>query len=167
MHSQISHLLHAYRLTGEAHVHGLPIYNNRLEVEAVGFEFWESRPLGVVITPWFMNLTLLPNNQDHWLGLELGSRRVWMLPSGPYEFLVSPVQGIGVVQALSLFTTVTDFPDQQTARDVALGVMCKVLSQNCAEESTEPISIKEVGNKMPAKTLSRRTLLRNLVRGID
>ncbi len=39
---------------------GLPIVNPALEVEAVGFAPWEGSWLGVMVTPWGMNLTLVP-----------------------------------------------------------------------------------------------------------
>ena len=38
----------------------IPLLNPALEVQAVGFSVWEAYCLGVLITPWFMNLMLLP-----------------------------------------------------------------------------------------------------------
>ena len=40
---------------------GMPIYNPTLAVEAVGFREHEGRQAGVMVTPWFMNLTVLPS----------------------------------------------------------------------------------------------------------
>ena len=42
---------------------GLPIVNPELSVEAVGFEPFEAHELGVLISPWFMNLVLLPADE--------------------------------------------------------------------------------------------------------
>ena len=39
----------------------LPIYNDKVAIEAIGFRpFGEAELLGVVLTPWFMNLIMLP-----------------------------------------------------------------------------------------------------------
>jgi hypothetical protein len=44
-----------------------PILNNRLEVETVGFVNWGEEngefasEVGILITPWFMNIVLLPD----------------------------------------------------------------------------------------------------------
>ena len=38
----------------------LPIYNDKAAIEAIGFRpFGEAELLGVVLTPWFMNLIIL------------------------------------------------------------------------------------------------------------
>ena len=42
----------------------IPITNNELEVEAVGFKKFEKYELGVLITPWFMNNILIPEIKD-------------------------------------------------------------------------------------------------------
>ena len=39
---------------------GVPMLNPALRVQAVGFRHWQSHWLGVLVTPWFMNLMLLP-----------------------------------------------------------------------------------------------------------
>ena len=41
----------------------VPMLNPRLAVQAVGFRDWRGGWLGILITPWFMNLMLLPG--DH------------------------------------------------------------------------------------------------------
>jgi rubredoxin len=53
---------------------GLPIVNAALEVEAVGFAPWEGRWLGVMLTPWCMNLMLVPQVPACWHSLVPGRR---------------------------------------------------------------------------------------------
>ena len=55
----VQNLANAYRRAA-LKVKGLPIYNPTLAVEAVGFREHEGRQVGVIVTPWFMNLTVLP-----------------------------------------------------------------------------------------------------------
>lgn len=107
-----------FREIGDANMRDLPIYNPRLEVEAVGFDEFGPHQLGIMITPWFMNLVLLPGTDD-WDGAEQGARCEVALPAGPYEFTVAPDAELGTSLNASLFSTVTDFPDQATARATA------------------------------------------------
>lgn len=39
----------------------LPMVNTQLQVKALGFKSWNSGIIGVLITPWFINLVWLPN----------------------------------------------------------------------------------------------------------
>jgi [NiFe] hydrogenase assembly HybE family chaperone len=39
---------------------GIPILNNMLKVQALGFQEYQGRIVGILITPWLMNLVMLP-----------------------------------------------------------------------------------------------------------
>ena len=95
MQQAITRLLNAYWRIGEERMQGLPIFNDKLKLEAVGFTDWNGRQLGVLITPWFMNLVLLPGAQDDWSGLKLGTTTTLDLPSGEYTFSVCPPEEAG------------------------------------------------------------------------
>ena len=71
---------------------GLPILNPALAVEAVDFSIWQGHWLGVLITPWFMNVMLLPGVQADWQSVADGKWAVWQLPAGERRFysIVSP-----------------------------------------------------------------------------
>jgi len=94
---------------------GLPVLNPALEVEAVGFRGHDDGCLGVLITPWFMNLMLLPGEGDDWRGIPAGSVQVHRFPSGTYEFIVGEETEIGHYQLCSLFSPVFEFADQAAA----------------------------------------------------
>ncbi len=49
---------------------GIPIVNHSLNVQSIGFQEYQNRTLGIVITPWFMNLFLLPGKTDQWSDME-------------------------------------------------------------------------------------------------
>ena len=43
---------------------GMPVCNPNLVVEGVGIREFDGRRVGVIVTPWFMNLTILPSSAD-------------------------------------------------------------------------------------------------------
>jgi [NiFe] hydrogenase assembly HybE family chaperone len=96
----------------------LPIVNPALELEAVGFRGLDEHELGVLITPWFMNLVLLPGT-DRWDARPQGSVCQIELPGGKVEFTVSHDDVLGTTLSAALFSSVADFPDQTLAREVA------------------------------------------------
>ncbi|MEW8506397.1 MAG: [NiFe]-hydrogenase assembly chaperone HybE [Candidatus Thiodiazotropha sp.] len=112
-----------FRHIQQQRMQGLPLLNPKLEVEAVGFQAWNGCRLGVLITPWFMNLMLLPSEGDSWKALRLGDKTLYQMPSGPYEFILGEEEGIGRYQMCSLFSPVFEFVDQETAVATAEAVM--------------------------------------------
>ncbi|MCU7920822.1 MAG: [NiFe]-hydrogenase assembly chaperone HybE [Candidatus Thiodiazotropha sp. (ex Epidulcina cf. delphinae)] len=118
---------------------GLPLRNPALQVEAVGFCDWNCFCLGVLITPWFMNLMLLSDEGDAWRDLQIGDKQLHQLPSGPYEFILGEEEGIGRYQMCSLFSPVFEFADQATAVATAEAVMHALMS----EENRDTLSTRE------------------------
>lgn len=106
---------------------GVPILNHNLEVEAVGFREWQGHWLGVLITPWFMNLMLLPGRQSDWTALPAGKSRVWGLPAGEYEFIAGFELGLGEYHACSLFSPMFEFADHEAARLTARAALAAIL----------------------------------------
>ena len=102
-----------------ARMQGLDVVNTALAVEAVGFAPWGEHWLGVMLTPWFMNLTLLPRNPGGWQPLATGAKRRYAFPAGEYEFVGANDAMLGAYQVCSLFSPVHEFADQETARLVA------------------------------------------------
>ena len=102
-----------------ARMQGLDVVNPALAVEAVGFAPWDEHWLGVMLTPWFMNLTLLPRNARAWQPLAIGAKRRYTFPAGEYEFVGANDAAVGAYQVCSLFSPMHEFADQETARLVA------------------------------------------------
>jgi [NiFe] hydrogenase assembly HybE family chaperone len=107
----------------------VPMLNPALRVEAVGFQQWQGSYLGVMITPWFMNLMLLPDDDDDWSSLPSGATRVHVFPSGSYEFIVGDEDDIGYYQMCSLFSPVFEFEDHAAAVATAQAVMAAVMDE--------------------------------------
>lgn len=137
----------------------LPIYNDVLEVEAVGFEQRAGRLSGVLITPWCMNLVLWPKDSDEWQDLASKKTIAVDFPSGSYHCMLSVIDGIAPYISLPLFSTVQDFADQDTARSVALEVLRR-LYDSTGHKHNDDIANDAGAAKAPKRTMTRRDLLR-------
>lgn len=136
---------------------GLAQLNPNLHVEAVGFRQWNGFCLGVLITPWFMNLMLLPPEGDSWKELRIGHKQHHQMPSGPYEFILGEEEGIGRYQMCSLFSSVFEFADQATAVATAEAAMDALM---CAEHRGRAATRESEIKRPLEQSLSRRDLLR-------
>ncbi|MCA3223270.1 MAG: [NiFe]-hydrogenase assembly chaperone HybE [Burkholderiales bacterium] len=110
------------------HIHAtrmqdMPFVNAALRVEAVGFRRWEGRWLGVLITPWFMNLMLLPDEPAAWRHVRYGDSLGYLLPAGVFEFISAVDPQLGGYQSCSLFSPMFEFGDQAGARETALAAL--------------------------------------------
>ncbi len=117
---------------------GLPIVNTALAVEAVGFAPWQGRWLGVMVTPWFMNLVLAPLEPAAWSPLAQGEKRPYRFPAGVYEFIGANDVLAGEYQFCSLFSPVLQFDDQAAARMVAELARTALFDVENAERSDMP-----------------------------
>ena len=109
----------------------VPVLNHKLHVKAIAFQEWETNHIGVLITPWFMNLVLLPNNIEApedtssddslntWQDIKVGQEINHVFPSGPYTFVVGYEEAIGYYQSCSLFSPMFEFEDQESAEITA------------------------------------------------
>lgn len=106
-------------------VRGMPIANPRLRVEAVGFAAIGNDQLGVLIAPWFMNLVLVPGDDDFEHHAS-GDRQRVELPGETIDFQVARHAGVGTYLSTPLFHSVAEFPDQKTARRIALEILASL-----------------------------------------
>ncbi|HFD80430.1 MAG TPA: [NiFe]-hydrogenase assembly, chaperone, HybE [Gammaproteobacteria bacterium] len=158
----VDRLVAAYRDIAMTRMQGLPICNPALEVEAIGFGRRAQHRVGVLLTPWFMNLVLLPEGGDAWREAAIGSKIECRLPAGEYELTLSDVEGAGVHLSTPLFSTVQDFPDQETARRVALEVLERLYEADGRPAAAGPVE-RELAREGLQRPLSRRDLLRGRI----
>ena len=161
-----------------ARMQGLGIVNPALEVEAVGFAPWEDHWLGVMLTPWFMNLVLLPRDSGKWQPLPLGEKRAHRFPAGVYEFIGAADEAVGEYQTCSLFSPVLEFEDHATARLVAELARDALFDPENAEapefpaanltpaapNASVPGPIGQIGERIDAP-MSKRDFLRGRILG--
>lgn len=147
-------LVAAFRAIHATRMRGLPFVNERLAVEAIGFRRWNERWLGVLLTPWFMSLVLLPDDtaRARWQPLKPGACAAYEFPAGVFEFIGGREEAIGEFQSCSLFSPVFEFADQATARLAAEAALAALFD---AQNRREP------GVDAPAPAaVSKRDLLR-------
>ena len=137
-------LVAAFRAVAKR-MQGLAFVNPAVDVEAVAFAAWESHWLGVMVTPWCMNLTLLPRDPATWYPLAPGAKRRYTFPAGIYEFVGANDAAIGDYQVCSLFSPLLEFDDHASARLVATLAREALFDPANAEAPEMP-----VGNLAPA-----------------
>ncbi len=146
-----------FRHVWQTRMHDLPFVNAKLAVEATGFQRCEGDWLGVVITPWFLNLVLISGGGQLWGDIPAGERRYLNLPCGTMQFIADDDPDIGPYQYCPLIAPVDSLPDMTTARFVAADAIKTVFSapQVAAEAAPEPTVEQK-------KDVSRRGFLRRL-----
>jgi [NiFe] hydrogenase assembly HybE family chaperone len=132
----------------------LPIYNDKIAIEAIGFRlFGDAELLGVVLTPWFMNLITLPIEPAPMKMAEIGRPVRVMLPAGERAFVVGGDELIGLYKAHSLHSPVLNFTLPGQARAEAQRMLALLM--------TPPlITAEDVARSGPtAAGVDRRALL--------
>lgn len=128
----------AFRSIHEGRMRGLPLANEALAVEAVGFAPWDAHWLGVLVTPWCMNLVLLPREAAAWQSAPAGAKLAYRFPAGMYEFVSGREDAIGEYQACSLFSPMFEFADHATARLTAEAARAALFDAAHADPATVP-----------------------------
>lgn len=137
------------------HMSDVPIANQALQVQALDFALWQENWLGVLITPWCINLLLLPGPHGHW-GSVAGNHRLFhSFPSGNYAFLGGKEPEIGEYQSCSLISTMSQFVEQESACAVAREVIKNMLKA----PHPLPEAIKKEQNSNAEPSLSKRRFL--------
>lgn len=112
----------AFRRIAATRMAGMALGNPALAVEAVGFRDWHGHRLGVLITPWAMNLVLLAGG-GVLAPLAPGQQVRRHFPSGDYEFMGGHEPECGAFQFCPLLSPPAQFTDQAQARAVAGALM--------------------------------------------
>lgn len=129
----------------------VPIVNPALQVATVGFRLWQTYWVGVLLTPWTINLVLMPDKQGELEALPLDQRRAWRFPSGDYDFMGLHEEALGVCHFCPLISPVTEFATQEQALALAREIAEALFTE------TTPGNHEELLSK---RDLSRRDFLR-------
>lgn len=132
----------------------LPVYNAALRVEAIGFRAHGDRVVGVLATPWFMNLvvTSRPDGADL-PPSTAGASVTHGFPGGDFDCVVGEIDGFGRLDSASLFSPMFRFDDPEVVRAVGEAAIEEVFRAPVEAEVT-------VERTAPAPAaLDRRALL--------
>ncbi len=113
---------------------GIPILNNRLKVQALGFQEFQGRIIGILITPWLMSLVMLSGENDDWNALELGKKQPHRFPSKTFRFMVNEFDDIGKCQTYSLFSPMNEFVNQDHALAAAQSFLDTLMVETAPTE---------------------------------
>jgi [NiFe] hydrogenase assembly HybE family chaperone len=94
----------------------------------VDFQPWAPGWIGVLITPWFMNVMLLPRDRDQWQSLAVGKKHMQKLPSGEQEFIVGGDVELGSYLFQSVASPMMKFPSQKDARQAAQAALQRLMA---------------------------------------
>ena len=151
MKARVRALTLAYE-AAEKDIIGLPVHNGELRVETVGFRPWGDLFVGIVTTPWCMNLVAMPRDLDAPAPGALGSKRQHALPSGGYTFTLGRMDGVGFIETCSLFSPMEVFENHEAA------VLAAEAAAEGLFETEEPAPPR---NEQPVKVTRRFVLTRN------
>lgn len=121
-------LTQAYRAVGAGPMRDMPFLNRALEVEVVGLRPWQGAWLGALVTPWSINVVMLPRAGGAWPRLRDGDERLVEFPAGTYRLLAGRVAGLGDIHSLSLFSPALEFADAESARIAAAAALDALLA---------------------------------------
>jgi [NiFe] hydrogenase assembly HybE family chaperone len=131
------HIETVFKRIEQEQMQGIPLLNPALQVQTIGFQHYQERPIGILITPWMMNLVLLPNEKDDWSDLKLGDKQHHRLPANEFRFMVNEIDGIGLCQTHSLYSPMHEFMNQEHAVAAAESFM-QTLMVEVEEPETDP-----------------------------
>ena len=162
---RITKLVERFTHIGLTAMRDLPIYNHNLEVEAVGFQPTDNGWLGVLITPWFINVILLPEQRSA-ATVPLGDKVTHELASGEHEFSVGEDDELGRYDFITLASPTLNFKSQLAAREAAEKALTNLTrppdeyQEQIPEQAVEFVSPEQKGKQ-------RREFLRGLLRKGD
>lgn len=135
-----------YRAEVEPRMRDLPLYNPALTVQAVGFRANAGLMLGILVTPWFMNIVRAQLSAEFPLPpARRGDLLKVRLPAGDFEFVVGEIEGFGRLDAASLYSPMFEFTDPEATRIGAEAAMAAILDDGTLAP--------------PPATLDRRAML--------
>ncbi len=127
----------------------VPVVNSALQVQALPFRPFQHDWLGLLITPWLMNLLLRPGQSDRWGALVEGDTVSIDFPYGVFAFTVAREKQLGLYASCSLYSPMFEFKQQAVAVTVAQTALQGLFSDAVATTVSRPSS-----------GISRRNLLR-------
>nr|WP_245593379.1 [NiFe]-hydrogenase assembly chaperone HybE [Azospirillum halopraeferens] len=117
---------------------GLPVCNSALSVEAVEFHPYGDAMLGALITPWTLNVVLLPNDPARYESLNDGDKVSEVMPSATYGFTIARLGALGAIAAIPAVSDMTVLRDRNDAVAAAVAALKTVLTPRPPEPPAAP-----------------------------
>lgn len=159
MPDPVAGLAAAFRRIAATRMAGLPLLNPALAVATIGFREWEGARIGVLVTPWAINLVAVADDPAS-LRLATDVRRHWRFPSGEYDMMGGDEPECGAFQFCSLFSPAFEFADQAAAEATAAAAAEALFVPD------EPVDGREAARLGGASVLQAATSRRAFLRGV-
>jgi len=133
-------LQQTFREIQKTRMKAMPVINKQLDVKAIGFQEWGNNQLGILITPWFMNLMMIPNeNNGTAIGAsnKTGKTQQVIFPSGVYEFVTGFEKEIGYYLSCSLFSPMFEFENQEAVELTATEALKAIMNEENIDTSSQ------------------------------
>ncbi|WP_321858469.1 [NiFe]-hydrogenase assembly chaperone HybE [Paraburkholderia tropica] len=114
----------------------LPYLNPRLAVAAVGFRLWQSSWIGVLVTPWGINLLQLPTDDAPFAAWRAADAIDVTLPGAMLAFVPARLDALGEYRQCSLFSPAQQFVDQASALATAHEVLRLLFEPEASADAT-------------------------------
>jgi [NiFe] hydrogenase assembly HybE family chaperone len=143
----------------------IPILNSALSVACVGMRPFADGWLSVLVTPWFINLIVLPANEacgEAWSCSAAGTKLTRGFPAGAFEFICASEDGIGPYQMCSLFSPVLEFESQKAAlatAEASLSALFDASLDPASGETAKQAPVQAEQARREAQKISRRALI--------
>ncbi|WP_298424424.1 [NiFe]-hydrogenase assembly chaperone HybE [Rhodoblastus sp.] len=115
-----------FRLVHARAMKDVPICNEILGVASTDFRVCGDWAVGVVVTPWFMNVFAAPLAAP--VATAPGETQRLALPAGEVDFLASDLDGFGRLLSCSLFSPMDEFVDHEAAVATARAALDALLT---------------------------------------
>lgn len=155
---RVVEMVERFKTIGELNMRGLPVYNENLQVEAIGFQPYDEDYLGILVTPWFMNVILLPQDKTSMDYSLVASPIDETLPAGTWQFMFGGDEVVGLYKSLSLHSPMFAFNNQDLARIEAKRRLNSLMTPPKA-------IIDDVARQQVPENDSRRAFLRGQLNG--
>lgn len=125
LHRRVAEFEALFERIAATRMRGVPIVNPALRVQAVGFapEPGADAAVGVLVTPWFMNLVWLPLDTEAQDVARPGTKRERAVGNERFQFIGAEEPGFGRYEVCSLFSPMGEFAGQDGALATAQAVL--------------------------------------------
>ncbi len=156
--SWVDSLVACYAETARMRMAGLPVCHPDLDVAAVGFQAWSDSEvdgdaklhsthglLGVLLTPWFMNLVWKADAPGSpWETLPVGVSRELRLGDQRLSFIGAHEAALGAFATCSLISPMFQFADQAAAVATAEAVVATLAGEALAAQAAREAQAAEL-----------------------
>jgi [NiFe] hydrogenase assembly HybE family chaperone len=151
-------LVELFDNVAKARMAGVPILNSALRVEALGFELCDGDgaeaggphgAVGVLVTPWFMNLVWFPLERID-QPERAGNSRIHQVGTESFDFIAGHEATFGSFEACSLFSPMFEFPDQAAASATGEAVLAALRQPPAPAPAPAPVAAPALAAKGPA-----------------